>query len=150
MSFGVILPNHVSIAGPEGFRTIATRAEELGFDHVWLGDHVVMPSQADSDYPDTETRASPFDPEQACPGPLGYYGLPGWLYDTHQAGHFCAHSAATRAPFHGQDHFDCGLHVGRAFPPWCRGRLARGRVPGHGGRYLQRAREGDRRIPKDL
>ena len=70
MSFGVILPNHVSIAGPEGFRTIATRAEELGFDHVWLGDHVVMPSQADSDYPDTETRASPFDPEQPAPDPL--------------------------------------------------------------------------------
>ena len=70
MSFGVLLPNHVSIAGPEGYRTIATRAEELGFDHVWLGDHIVMPSQTESDYPDTDTGASPFDPEQPAPEPL--------------------------------------------------------------------------------
>ena len=70
MSFGVLLPNHVSIAGPDGYRTIATRAEELGFDHVWLGDHIVMPSQTESDYPDTDTGASPFDPEQPVPEPL--------------------------------------------------------------------------------
>lgn len=70
MSFGVLLPNHVSIAGPEGYRTIATRAEELGLDHVWLGDHIVMPSQTESDYPDTDTGASPFDPEQPVPEPL--------------------------------------------------------------------------------
>jgi len=70
MSFGVILPNHVSIAGPEGYRTIATRAEEIGFDHVWLGDHIVMPSQTESDYPDTDSGASPFDPEKPVPEPL--------------------------------------------------------------------------------
>ena len=70
MSFGVILPNHVSIAGPEAYRTIATRAEELGFDHVWLGDHIVMPSRTASDYPDTETGESPFDPDQPAPDPL--------------------------------------------------------------------------------
>ena len=70
MSFGVILPNHVSIAGPEAYRAIATRAEELGYDHIWLGDHIVMPSRTESDYPDTETGESPFDPDQPAPDPL--------------------------------------------------------------------------------
>ena len=70
MSFGVILPNHVAIAGPAAYRTIATRAEQCGFDHVWLGDHIVMPSHSESDYPDTEMNESPFDPEQPVPEPL--------------------------------------------------------------------------------
>ena len=70
MSFGVILPNFVSLANPDSLRTLATRAEELGFDHLWLGDHIIMPTHISSRYPYTVDRASPFDPTQPIPEPL--------------------------------------------------------------------------------
>ena len=70
MSFGVILPNHVPITKPESFRTLAQRAEELGYDHVWFGDHIVMPTEDSTEYPDTVDGSSPFDPLQPVPEPL--------------------------------------------------------------------------------
>ena len=70
MSFGVILPNHVPITRPDSFRTLAQRAEELGYDHVWFGDHIVMATEDTTEYPDTADGASPFDPLQPVPEPL--------------------------------------------------------------------------------
>ena len=70
MSFGVMLPNFVSLANPESLRIMATRAEELGFDHLWFGDHIIMPTQIASAYPYTVDRSSPFDPTQPILEPL--------------------------------------------------------------------------------
>src|SRR5436190_381335 len=37
---------------PAAMRRVTTKAEELGFDHVWVNDHVITPvSQAKSAYP---------------------------------------------------------------------------------------------------
>jgi len=46
--FGVHLPQYGSAAGPEAIRRAAVQAEQLGFDDVWVSDHIVSPGQ---DYP---------------------------------------------------------------------------------------------------
>jgi probable F420-dependent oxidoreductase len=43
MKFGVWIPNCRHLATPEVIRNTAVRAEQLGFDSVWVSDHVVVP-----------------------------------------------------------------------------------------------------------
>jgi probable F420-dependent oxidoreductase len=44
MQVGVWLPNCRHLATPEIIRHTAVRAEELGYDSVWVSDHVVVPN----------------------------------------------------------------------------------------------------------
>jgi len=43
MNFGVWIPNCRHLATPDIIRTTAVRAEQLGYDSVWVSDHVVVP-----------------------------------------------------------------------------------------------------------
>jgi len=43
MQVGVWIPNCRHLATPENIRGAAARAEELGYDSVWVSDHVVVP-----------------------------------------------------------------------------------------------------------
>jgi probable F420-dependent oxidoreductase len=43
MQVGVWIPNCRHLATPENIRSAAVRAEELGYDSVWVSDHVVVP-----------------------------------------------------------------------------------------------------------
>src|SRR5216110_1048848 len=43
MKFGVWIPNCRHLATPDIIRTTAVRAEQLGYDSVWVSDHVVLP-----------------------------------------------------------------------------------------------------------
>jgi probable F420-dependent oxidoreductase len=43
MNFGVWIPNCRHLATPEIIRGTAVRAEQLGYDSVWVSDHVVVP-----------------------------------------------------------------------------------------------------------
>jgi probable F420-dependent oxidoreductase len=43
MRFGVWLPNCRHLATPDILRATAVRAESLGYDSVWVSDHVVVP-----------------------------------------------------------------------------------------------------------
>jgi len=45
MRFGVQLPNYGPIAGPDSLARVARLAEDLGFDSVWINDHVLVPSR---------------------------------------------------------------------------------------------------------
>jgi probable F420-dependent oxidoreductase len=44
MNFGVWLPTCRHLATPQIIRDTAVRAEQLGYDSVWVSDHVVVPS----------------------------------------------------------------------------------------------------------
>jgi len=48
---GIQLPQFGPHATPEGLAEFAELSEELGFDSVWLSDHVVLPREPSSDYP---------------------------------------------------------------------------------------------------
>jgi probable F420-dependent oxidoreductase len=51
MKLGVHLLNNGPAASANSIASIAARAEELGFDTVWVSDHVAIPSQITSSYP---------------------------------------------------------------------------------------------------
>src|ERR1700736_2272499 len=44
MRFGVTVPNYRRLASPENLVQAARRSEELGFDSLWVTDHVVVPA----------------------------------------------------------------------------------------------------------
>ena len=48
---GVQLPHFGPHATADGVGAFAERAEQLGFDSLWVGDHVVLPTQTEGDYP---------------------------------------------------------------------------------------------------
>jgi probable F420-dependent oxidoreductase len=51
MQLGIHLPHIGRKAGPAAIRRTAVQAEELGFDDVWVSEHIILPK--DTDYPPT-------------------------------------------------------------------------------------------------
>jgi probable F420-dependent oxidoreductase len=73
MDFGVVVGNFGTFEedpGVDGCLTVAVEAERLGFDSVWVHDHVVMPSDVTSTYLYNDTGASPFRVDQYIYDPL--------------------------------------------------------------------------------
>ena len=48
MKFGVMVPNWGESSSPEAILKVAQEAEDLGFDSLWLGDHVAVPRADDT------------------------------------------------------------------------------------------------------
>jgi probable F420-dependent oxidoreductase len=46
MRFGLSLPHFRQVASPEVIRRVAQRAEHLGYDGIWVSDHIVIPDSA--------------------------------------------------------------------------------------------------------
>jgi probable F420-dependent oxidoreductase len=44
MQFGLSLPHFQQLASPEAIRRVAQRAEQLGYDGIWVSDHIVIPA----------------------------------------------------------------------------------------------------------
>jgi probable F420-dependent oxidoreductase len=61
MKFGIHLPNFSPLNGREPTIRIARRAEELGFDSLWVSDHVILPAAIASRYPYSRTGVFPTD-----------------------------------------------------------------------------------------
>ena len=72
MGFGYVIPNLGHLAKPDILVTLAVRAEELGFDQLWFGDHIIMltPEQIKAHYPYTPEWGSPFDADEPYCEPL--------------------------------------------------------------------------------
>ena len=54
MKYGFTVPGRGPLATPDSLITIARHAEELGFDSISMGDHILVPKSIDSTYPYTE------------------------------------------------------------------------------------------------
>lgn len=78
MKFGMLLPNLGPLAtGPgalDGLLAIAQKAEAVGFDSLWVADHVVIPTDIKSRYPYNTTGEFPADPSQGMLEPLSTLG----------------------------------------------------------------------------
>ncbi len=57
MKFGIHIPQIGRKAGPEAVRRGAVQAEELGFDHIWVNDHLAIPH--DAPYPPSKSFYEP-------------------------------------------------------------------------------------------
>jgi len=51
MRFGFALPQVGSAVGPEGLVMVAKRAEDLGFDSLWVLDRILWPINPRAPYP---------------------------------------------------------------------------------------------------
>lgn len=70
MRVGVFAPPWGPTAHPTDFAAVSEAAERLGYQSLWVGDHVVFPHRVSSTYPYNETGSSPFDPSEPLLDPL--------------------------------------------------------------------------------
>ena len=54
MKYGFTVPGRGPLADPDSLITIAQKAEELGYDSISMGDHILVPKNIHSTYPYTE------------------------------------------------------------------------------------------------
>ena len=69
MKVGLAFASSVAIDGAATVE-ICQRAEALGFESVWGGEHVIMPDTIDSRYPYTADGKIPAEPDTPIPDPL--------------------------------------------------------------------------------
>jgi len=62
MRFGVHLVDAGKMIEGEKIARVARRAEELGYDSLWVSDHIVFPTQLRSPYPYSPDGKLPLDP----------------------------------------------------------------------------------------
>ena len=70
MTFGCTIPIRGDLGTPENIRTLATCAEKWGFDHLWVGDHIIIPNQVASPHPYSPSGVYTFDRGQPWCEPL--------------------------------------------------------------------------------
>ncbi|MDI1289192.1 MAG: LLM class flavin-dependent oxidoreductase, partial [bacterium] len=49
VEFGIYLPQYGSAIEPEAFASFAQESEEMGFDSLWLGEHLGLPIKKKTD-----------------------------------------------------------------------------------------------------
>lgn len=69
MKVGLAFASSVAINGADAIE-ICQRAETLGFESIWGGEHVILPDTIDSRYPYTEDGKIPAEPDTPIPDPL--------------------------------------------------------------------------------
>ena len=76
MKFGMFLPSFGPLAsGPDTLLAVAQKAETLGFDSLWVPDHVVIPTTIKSRYPYNESGRFPAAAEASFFEPLSVLGF---------------------------------------------------------------------------
>jgi probable F420-dependent oxidoreductase len=70
LSIGCTLPTSGRAADPGAIGALAQTAEELGFDSIWLSDHLVIPEHIDSSYPYSPDGSFPTPPTEPYLEPL--------------------------------------------------------------------------------
>jgi probable F420-dependent oxidoreductase len=76
MDVGLTIPTRGPLATPDNVATLMHRAEELGFDHLSVSDHLVVPRNIESRYPYSESGAWPGAASGEC---LEQFTLLAWL-----------------------------------------------------------------------
>ena len=69
MKFGLAFASSIGIEGSVALE-ICKVAEEIGFESLWGGEHVVLPSNIESRYPYTADGRIPAEPDPPIPDPL--------------------------------------------------------------------------------
>lgn len=62
---GVVLPARGAMATSVAIKEFAVEAERLGFDSLWVTDHVIFPSQLDERYPNSATGKPKWNHDEA-------------------------------------------------------------------------------------
>ena len=74
IKIGLAFASSIAIDG-DATMEICRRAEAAGFESLWGGEHVILPSTIESSYPYTSRRQDPRDARHADPGPADLAGV---------------------------------------------------------------------------
>jgi probable F420-dependent oxidoreductase len=66
MKVGLTLPMRGPLANSKDIKTLVEQAETLGFDHIGVNDHIIVPKSIDSRYPYSATGAFPGSASGEC------------------------------------------------------------------------------------
>ena len=69
MKFGLAFAASIGVDSDSALE-VARTAEEVGFESLWGGEHVVFPSTIESSYPYTADGKVPATPDTYIPDPL--------------------------------------------------------------------------------
>ncbi len=69
MKFGLAFASSIGVDGDAALE-ICRRAEAVGFESVWGGEHVILPTTIESRYPYTADGRIPAEPDTPIPDPL--------------------------------------------------------------------------------
>lgn len=69
MKFGLAFGSSIAVEGADAI-ALCQRAEALGFESVWGGEHVIRPVEIESTYPYTRDGVAPGDHDSPVPDPL--------------------------------------------------------------------------------
>jgi len=75
MRFGLSFASSIA-TDQEAALEICRRAEAAGFESLWGGEHVILPSTIESPYPYSDDRKIPVEPDTPIPDPLIWLALP--------------------------------------------------------------------------
>ena len=75
MEFGLHLPSAQVGANADGILEVAHAAERLGFDSVWMFDHLFTPADLQSKYPYSGSGDYVLSPEDPFFDPVGLFGV---------------------------------------------------------------------------
>jgi probable F420-dependent oxidoreductase len=75
MEIGLHLPSAQPAASADGILEVAMGAERLGFDSVWMFDHLFTPTGIESKYPYTREGDYPMSADDPFFDPIGLYGV---------------------------------------------------------------------------
>jgi len=70
LPIGCTIPTSGPVADPNAFGALAQAAEDLGFDSIWISDHVVVPERITSSYPYSPDGRFPVSPAQPYWDPI--------------------------------------------------------------------------------
>ena len=70
VTFGCSLPSRGPVASPDALRSLTQRAEDLGFDSVWVSDHIILPKEVSSFYPYSPDGVATFRPDEPYYEPI--------------------------------------------------------------------------------
>lgn len=70
VTFGCSMPSRGPMASPEALISLAQRAEDLGYDSVWVSDHIILPREVSSFYPYSPDGVATFTPDQPYYEPI--------------------------------------------------------------------------------
>ena len=110
VTFGTSVPTRGPLAGPDELRALAQRADDLGFDHIWVSDHVILPREVSSFYPYAADGVATFRPDEPYFEPLAALNFLAGCTQRVRAGHPRAHPPLPQPRAHRQD----PGHPGRA------------------------------------
>ncbi len=69
-TFGCSMPSRGPMSSPQSLRSLAQRAEDLGYDSIWVSDHIILPHDVKSFYPYAEDGVATFKPDQPYYEPI--------------------------------------------------------------------------------